>query len=224
MNAKEVKNVLINNNVYELFHANSVLTSLTFLNNGGLLSRGTVEDLNLPQTSQQSDEIDKKFNIYYDIFFDSVDIHQRAKRKNDYGPVTFVYSVNVLDSIGNYDVCVTKYNPQNYENNTTNKELYFTNYEDLNSNFTKGDFAQQITIRKIREALSFEYLKEIIIDYPGTSREKYFTSAYDALEKALKENEINVSLVRRNCPSECKCQEQYSNFKERYTYHRFKIE
>lgn len=79
MKVAEVKKVLIHKGVTELFHVNSVITSLTFIDNGGLLSRETVEEYNLPQTDQQSDDIDKKFNIYNDIFFDSVDIHERAK-------------------------------------------------------------------------------------------------------------------------------------------------
>lgn len=88
MKVAEVKKVLIHKGVTELFHVNSVITSLTFINNGGLLSRETVEKYNLPQTDQQSDDIDKKFNIYNDIFFDSVDIYERAKDVNNYGVIT----------------------------------------------------------------------------------------------------------------------------------------
>ena len=50
MKVAEVKKVLIHKGVTELFHVNSVITSLTFINNGGLLSRETVEEYNLPQT------------------------------------------------------------------------------------------------------------------------------------------------------------------------------
>ena len=38
MKVAEVKKVLIHKGVTELFHVNSVITSLTFIDNGGLLS------------------------------------------------------------------------------------------------------------------------------------------------------------------------------------------
>lgn len=47
MKVAEVKKILIHKGVTELFHVNSVITSLTFINNGGLLSRETVEKYNL---------------------------------------------------------------------------------------------------------------------------------------------------------------------------------
>lgn len=224
MNANEVKEILINHKVSGLFHANTVTTSLTFINNGGLISRGTAEELHLPQTPQFSDKIDKSYDIYHDIFFDSVDIHERAKKINDYGPITFVYSLDVLDELENYDICVTRDNPIRWEEDMTYNERYFTDYEELNSHFAKGNFVQHITVRNIREALPFKYLTKIIIDYPGESLEKYFNPAYRALEKALQDNGINAPIVIRECPSECNCQEKYSNYKEGYVYHRFKTE
>ena len=81
-----------------------------------------------------------------------------------------------------------------------------------------------ITVRNIREALSFKYLTKIIVDYPGESPEKYFNPAYCAFENALKDNGINVPIVIRKCPSECNCQEQYNNYKEGFVYYRFKTE
>lgn len=45
MKVAEVKKILIHKGVTELFHVNSVITSLTFINNGGLLSRETVENI-----------------------------------------------------------------------------------------------------------------------------------------------------------------------------------
>jgi hypothetical protein len=222
MKANEVKRVLVSHDVSELFHANSVITALTFINHGGLISRGTVEDCGLHQTLQESDEIDKVYGIYNDIFFDSVDIHKRAKKLNDYGAITFVYSIDVLDELEDYEICVTRDNPIRWKESMTNNERYFTDYNDLDSNFVKGNFVQHITVKDIRKALSFNHLKEIIIDYPGESREKYFIPAYDALEIAIKNNKINVPISKRECSSECQCQNQYSNNKEGFTYYRFK--
>lgn len=60
-----------------------------------------------------------KITGYHDIFFDSVDIHKRARKINDYGSVTFVYSVDVLDELENYDICVTRDNPIHWEKDMT---------------------------------------------------------------------------------------------------------
>ena len=223
MNANEVNEILINHNVSGLFHANTVTTSLTFIINGGLISRGTAEELHLPQTPQFSDKIDKSYDIYNDIFFDSVDIHERAKKINDYGPITFVYSLDVLDELENYDICVTRDNPIRWEKDMTYNERYFTDYEELNSNFVKGNFVQHITVRNIREALSFKYLTKIIVDYPGEKLEKYFTLAYNELEKSLRDNGITAPIITRKCSGECQCKKQYYDHKEGFTYYKYTI-
>ena len=71
------KSILKEKKVKHLYHANTVATACTFLENGGLLSRGYVEDHDLFQTSQRSDEHDQHVDVFYDIFFDSVDVHKR---------------------------------------------------------------------------------------------------------------------------------------------------
>lgn len=222
MNAKDVKKALIQKGVTELFHVNSVITSLTFIDNGGLLSRKTVEDHNLTQTAQNSDDIDKKFKIYNDIFFDSVDIHKRARDVNNYGAITFVYSIDVLDELENYNICITKANPSNWDKDITYEERYFSDFDSLLLYFHKGDFGMHITVRNISEALSFQQLKKIIIDYPGKCMEKYFSPAYDAIRDSLEKNDVYVPIEIRVCPPECKCHKKYGE-KEGFTYHRFKI-
>lgn len=94
-----------------MYHANTVATACTFLENGGLLSRGYVEDHDLFQTSQRSDEHDQHVDVFYDIFFDSVDVHKRGNDRNKYGPVTFVYSVGVIDTLSEGELQITKDNP-----------------------------------------------------------------------------------------------------------------
>ena len=51
--------VLKNKKVHYLYHANTVVTAITFLENNGLYSRQAVEDKGLFQTPQVSDETDK---------------------------------------------------------------------------------------------------------------------------------------------------------------------
>lgn len=75
--------------VTELHHANSVATACQFIRAGSLLSRGSVERLGVAQTPQASDEADRRYSIWFDVFLDSVDIHKRASRANVYGPVMF---------------------------------------------------------------------------------------------------------------------------------------
>ena len=72
----KVINKLKEQNVGSLYHANTVLTSISFLQNGTLLSRKKMNSLSLPQTSQKSDLTDEKFGVYNDIFLDSIDIHE----------------------------------------------------------------------------------------------------------------------------------------------------
>ena len=51
------------------YHANTVRTSCTFIEQNGLMSRGYVEYKGLTQTPQTSDEVDKKFDVWNDIFW-----------------------------------------------------------------------------------------------------------------------------------------------------------
>lgn len=186
------------------------------------MSRETVEKYNLPQTDQQSDDIDKKFNIYNDIFFDSVDIHERAKDVNNYGVITFVYSVDVLDEVADYDICITQENPANWDEDIPYEERYFPDVDSLYYGFHKGDFGNHITVRNISKPISFQYLKKIIIDNPGEDGQKYFSLAYEAIKDSIENNNINVPIEIRECPPKCKCHQKHET-NIRFTYHRFKI-
>ena len=214
-------------NVQYLYHANTVKTSTTFLENGGLISRGAVNDLGLVQTPQISDETDREFNVDYDIFFDSVDIHERAKKINNYGPVTFVYSIDVIDALPEGCIKITKTNPMYWNQNMTEEEKYFTNYVDLRNNYEKGNFNQHFTITNQRQPLTFDYLCKIILDDPHAIRQadqRIFEQAVNYINEAVIEKNINVPLVIRKCPMGCHCSEQYNNFREGYIYYRFGID
>lgn len=223
MEAKTIKELLISKNVEYLYHANSVLTSLTYINNGGLMSRSFVDDSGLIQTPQMSDESDKKLDVYNDVFFDSVDLHSRMKDINHYGPVSFVYSVEVLDDICSYDVLITKSNPIHWSDTISHEEKYFTSLLDLKKNFAKGNFGQHITIRHIDEKIGFDKLEKIILDYPGDDKISHFEKAKHEIENALKKNNINIPIEVRNCSNDCKCTKKYKEHNAGYTYHRFKI-
>lgn len=221
---KEIKKVLLSRGVTQLYHANTVVTSLSFIRSGGLLSRGYAEDINAPQTSQQTDDSDKLFGIYYDIFFDATDIHRQMRSLNFYGPVSFAYSVDVLDHPG-IEVKVTKCNPQYWKPDQDASQRYFLTEFELGLHYDHTDFGEHITICNMHTPLPFApYLERIVIDDPQIKNTKYFDSAVTAIRKELGRQGITIPLCIRECPADCGCHEAYSSYKEGFTYHRFKVQ
>ena len=210
MTNHQIKEILISKGVNRLYHSNTVETSLSFIRAGGLLSRGLCEDLGYSQTPQQSDQLDRDFDIYYDLFFDSVDIHERAHSANYYGPVLFVYDVKVLDCIPEGCVRITKINPVHWNANSSENERYFTNENELGFCFTKGDFGQHITIKAQNTPLPFTYLSKIIITNPCNDYMNYYINAVNAIKRYISNNDISVVLEVRVCPEYCKCFDFYS--------------
>ena len=221
MNALDVKRILLMHNVDKLYHVNTVVTSLTFLNNNGLLSREYVEKMHLQQSAQESDETDKYWGIYNDIFFDSVDIHERIKNINYYGPVTFVYSVDLLDSLNEYEINVTKDNPVHWKEGSRKEDNYYTDATELENAFTKGAFYQHITVKNI-EKIPYNYLEKIIIENPGENKKEYLDDAVTTIKSVIEEKQLNVLLEIRNCSDSCNCLNTYDSNREGFTYHRFK--
>lgn len=87
--AKDILKVLTQKGIRNLHHANSVKTACSFLKSGKLLSRGNLIDLGLSQTNQYTDALDKEHGLWHDVFVDTVNIHDQARRRNLYGPVLF---------------------------------------------------------------------------------------------------------------------------------------
>ena len=221
MHAQDAKICLLQAGVNKLYHCNSVVTSLSYIQCGGLLSRQTAENMGLPQTSQETDTTDKALGIYNDVFFDSVDIHERAHRTNDYGAVLFIYSIDVLDSLLTYDIGITYDNPIRWDIEMSEEKRYLQSPSDFFF-FNKGNFCQHITVRNISTPLSFDYLEEIVIDNPGEERCSYLDNAVACLVDALRRQNLDIPLRIRTCPASCSCMEKYQNSKPGYTYHRFK--
>lgn len=98
----------------ELYHANTVATSLLYLEQKSLLSRQFVKENNLYQTLQYTDEKDKALGIYDNIFLDMVDIHSYLSRPNFYGPFLFIFNIEILVSGIIEAVSITKKNPVNW--------------------------------------------------------------------------------------------------------------
>lgn len=205
----DIKKVLIDKGVTQLYHANTVSTACTFIENNGLISRGAVRDLGLYQTEQKSDKIDQVFDVYYDIFFDSVDIHQRTQRINFYGPVLFVYSIDLLDTLESENIRITRSNPQYWNMDMSDEDKYFSNIDQLRCFYSYGNFGQHLTIRHQITPLSFEFLDKIILDNPKFEDNVLFDRAYKYLEYLLKKNDYDIPFEVRECSSLCKCHTIY---------------
>jgi hypothetical protein len=220
--------VLASKGVAEIFHANSVITACHFLRHGALLSRGSVERLGLYQTDQKSDVGDRKFGIWYDVFCDSVDIHFRGSRLNEYGHVLFVLDAGIINEYGPVlfvldagiiktrnigKLWVTKSNPLYWENKTKS-ERWFESIAELEADFTYGRYCQHIVFRHCGGQLPLRsHLKAIVLDDPKKVIRgvDLFSMAFGALSLALEDGNIDVPIYRRICKAGCKCLAGYES-------------
>lgn len=224
MTNEEIKQVLTDKGVNHLYHANTVGTTVTFLKNGGLISRGAVEDRGLYQTGQVTDKSDKEFGIYYDIFFDSVDIHERAHHLNKYGPVTFVYSLDLLDSLPRNLIKITKSNPKHWNSSMSEEEKYFIKLDELERNYKKADFGKHLTIVQQHQPLPFTYLEKIILDNPNFTDSKNNTllnNAKNYLPILMEEQGITADFAIRECSDSCNCHSEYNCFSDGAIWYKF---
>lgn len=210
--------VLSEKGVTELHHANSVATACQFIRSKSLLSRGSVDRLGLTQTPQKTDDADRRYSIWFDVFLDSVDIHRRASRANAYGPVLFVFDINIINKNGTGRIWVTKCNPTKWSRKA-DEERWFQGKDDLSENFVKGRFDQMIVLRHCGGELPFgKHLKEIILDDPDAKTEDevdLYSQAVGALRLAMQDAGISVPIKRRKCSEECACQAYWGENDER---------
>jgi len=220
MKGSEVYEILGNIKVTHLHHANSVTTSCTFLEQGGLGSRGFVEDNGLKQTPQSSDEKDKRYGIWHRVFVDNVDIHERAgpvRGPNEYGPVLFVLDRDVLLELPtDSEVAVTKQNPCYWYDNQPDSERWFESVGELAAGLEKGEFAQMLVIKTPTGKLDFPNGKaRIILDDPQRQlsfAENAYTHAEGQLKKAAIAGGVEVSIARRVCSNACTCVQKYATW------------
>lgn len=210
MTNSEIMQVLRNNGVQYLYHTNTVETSLSFLKCGGLLSRGLCQDMGLPQTSQYTDFLDKKYNTFYDIFFDSMEI-QRRTGYSSYGPVLFQYNLNVLDNVNEGCIRITKMNPDKWINTMNIYERYFLELDELSFFYDKNDFGQHITLISQKQPLPFKYLERIVLSNPQQADNLLFNVAKDTIEQVIKDNKLDMSLEIRKYSYNEKFFKEYTN-------------
>lgn len=214
MTGQEMFDILVAHGVTMLYHANSVSTSLSQLRLGGLSSRERVEQSGLPQKSQITDDLDRKFGIWGDVFMDTVDIHARISDRNKYGPVMFVMRVELLRNLpAGSRALITRTNPSKWDEMMPDQQRYFMRASDLTSGLNLGDFDQMLVIRTASGIIPFgHHLQSIVLDEPrlqdGESPE--YNAAASALAAAANVNGVNVGVMRRQC-APCKCYKSYAD-------------
>ena len=213
LNAIQTYEMLKSCGVDYLHHANSVQTSCSFLRSGFIMSRGIVERRGLRQTPQNSDIIDRQYGIWFDVFSDSVDIHDRAQRRNLYGPVLFKIKLEILVSQNMPPVWITKKNPTKWINGEPISNRWYTSIDELRALFIKGQFDQMIVFRHIGGLLPIAgYVEDLILDDPNHNY--YGLNFYDlsagALFGAAMESGIFIRISKRQCSLQCRCRAEYA--------------
>jgi len=214
----ELYNKFQENGVYFLYHANSLTTSLGFICNGGLFSRGAMENRYIPQTEQSSDLLDKQFNVWNDIFLDTIDLHgyrysSGYKRHNEYGPVLFIFNLELLLDSAFNNIWITTNNPTNWNRNDNVQGRYFRTVDDYIQNMNNNRQQKMITIRDMNIPVSFNtYLNCIILDNPrrlfNNSQIDIYQYAYDKLHNAVNGVGLNVDIIEHEC-NDCFCFRNY---------------
>jgi hypothetical protein len=191
-----------------LHHANTLATSLSFLNN----SRGLIEKLGLFQTAQDSDYDDKSNDVWDDVFFDTKDLHGHFPRQNLYGPVLFKYQLSLLLEM-DLEIFITKNNPMFWKANTPYNERYFVSTDDLSANWHKYELQRKmVTLRKPVSAIPFEKLSQIILDDPQVIIYNDTELHKIANEALLTINDQSLAnLVSTRVCANCFCRSNYLN-------------
>lgn len=240
LNPKTIYNILKEKGVVNLYHANTVLTSLTFIEQRALLSRGYVASNNLVQTEQASDAEDILYNVWDDVFMDGMDIHKKYRTPNKYGPVLFVMKLEVLLMPELCPILVTKVNPWYWKNYPTWELRYFQDANEIKEKYLTGkmlDSYCMFTFRSPGKSIKLnKFLQEIIVDKPGYkvvlkgAEEKELGQAvHDKLRSSLDNNGLgHIPINFRHADEKfhwCKCNLHYSQlrvFKQAEFVKRFK--
>lgn len=211
--ASAVLTVLQEKGVEFLFHANTLSTSRTFMRSGAVLSRGTVEQRGLKQSPQYSDDIDKQYGIWFDVFLDTVDIHARANRDNQYGPILFVLNLDILLTQSAPPIWVTKKNPTSWVDGEPAADRWFQSIDELRASLDKFAFGQILVLRHIGGVLPLKgNLNRVIIDKlpDGLLTRQVNVESYcrGALMTTALPG-LGGRYYNRVCRSRCQCQANY---------------
>ncbi|HWZ45008.1 MAG TPA: hypothetical protein VNW97_16150 [Candidatus Saccharimonadales bacterium] len=220
MQASDIYYILKQAGATHLHHAHSVITSCTFLEHGGVLSRGFAEDHGLKQSSQPSDQLDKKYDIWHRIFLPHADIHDRGgqeKGPNPYGPVLFVFDLDVLLRLPAGAECrMTKKSPTYWYDPEPESDRWFQSAEDLGQNIRYGDFGQILALQTPSGKFDFpDRRARVILDDPQrqmSAGESAYLHARNRLKAAATVGRVELSIERRRCQTSCICLAKYATW------------
>lgn len=186
LNSTEIYAILVAKGITHLHHANTTTTSKSFITQKALLSRFKVEELGFEQTPQSSDEKDKKFGIYNDLFLDGLDLAVYFDKLNVYGPVLFKFSIDMLLLPEISTIRITKLNPHYWNDNHNLNEKYFISTDEFDEHYKTGNKYKDgnccFVLANLDGVLPFNFgLKEIIVDNPD---KVYVKSGQDVWERA----------------------------------------
>jgi hypothetical protein len=218
LRGSDIHKILKQIGVRHLHQANSVITSCTYLEQGGLVSRGFAEDHGLPQSAQPSDELDRKYGIWHTIFVPHVDIHDRqgqTKAPNLFGPVLFVLDLDVLLRLPpGTEVRVTKRSPAYWFDTEADSARWFQSAEEVAQNLSPDDLHRMLAIQIPSGKLDFPNRRvRIILDDPQRqllSGVSAYTHAEARLREAAARGKVELSIERRKCPPGCICAGKYA--------------
>lgn len=215
LNSRTVFDVLKSKGIDTFHHANTVQTACVFLQHGRLLSRGTVDERGIEQTAQKSDDIDRKYGIWYDIFLDSVDIHERAKSRNFYGPVLFRFRLELLLEDWLPSIWITKKNPTDWKDGESHSDRYFQSVEEFDNTYRKGNFGSMFMLRHAGGVLRLQpHLMDVVVDDPAWEYGDIdvYSQTVGALNASAWQGGLkDLIVIKRTCPPECKCHLHYQS-------------
>lgn len=218
MQGIDIYQILKRIGVAHLYQANSVVTSCTHLQQGGIVSRGFAEDHGLQQSTQHTDELDRKYGIWHTIFVPHVDIHARqgqTKAPNLFGPVLFVLDLDVLLHLPpGSEVRVTKRSPAYWYDTEPDSARWFYTVEEVAQNLSPDDLHKMPAIQSPLGKFNFPNRRtRIILDDPQRQLHSgldAYAHAETRLKEAAGQGKVEVSIERRKCPIGCICSSKYA--------------
>lgn len=224
LSSQKLYHILKEKNVEFLHHANTVSTSITFIENNALLSRSYVELNDLHQINQKSDNKDKELEVWDHVFLDGEDLHKSYSRANKYGPVLFRISIDVLKDPDFSEIYITKTNPWYWNDDTEIERKFYDSLEDFNNDYLTNKRLNSLimfTFKTVNKKLKLnKYLHSIGIDRPKllvnlTSGEQITAGdhAIRSITEALKYNKLEhvpVLIRHINKLNFCSCHLDYN--------------
>lgn len=226
LNKNELYEILSSKGIQNLYHANTIATSITFLNEKNLLSRKYVAENGLFQTNQYSDEVDKKFNIWDDIFLDAMDIHTEFKRPNKYGPFLFSFDTSLLKSDDVQNIRITKSNPVYWKLSQSESDWYYSDLNEFNDKYKKGnklkDVGSMIILRDINGKFPLRpHINRLILDNPNLvvnykNEQQYLANILtEKISDVINQNgfnDVQKHLRHKHNIFNCECWYKYNYF------------